>query len=95
MYFSKIFYKKGLALPAKKHSWHASKMADNLSFQITYSSLIHTDQMMKITRSRDVTQQEDSGYSFMLRSRNQTTNQILRSYKNDGFDWPFDLVIVT
>ena len=35
------------------------------------------------------------GYSFMLRSRNQTTNQIPRSYKNDGFDWPFDLVIVT
>ena len=23
------------------------------------------------------------------------TNQIPRSYKNDGFDWPFDLVIVT
>ena len=35
------------------------------------------------------------GYSFMLRSRNQTINQIPRSYKNDGFDWPFDLVIVT
>ena len=35
------------------------------------------------------------GYSFMLRSRNQTTNQIPRSYKNDGFDWPFYLVIVT
>ena len=35
------------------------------------------------------------GYSFMLRSRNQTTNQIPRSYKNGGFDWPFDLVIVT
>ena len=35
------------------------------------------------------------GYSFMLRSRNQTTNQIPRSYKNDGFDWPFDVVIVT
>ena len=35
------------------------------------------------------------GYSFMLRSRNQTTNQIPRSYKNDRFDWPFDLVIVT
>ena len=35
------------------------------------------------------------GYSFILRSRNQTTNQIPRSYKNDGFDWPFDLVIVT
>ena len=35
------------------------------------------------------------GYSFMLRSRNQTTNQIPRSFKNDGFDWPFDLVIVT
>ena len=35
------------------------------------------------------------GYSFMLRSRNQTTNQIPRSYKNDAFDWPFDLVIVT
>ena len=34
-------------------------------------------------------------YSFMLRSRNQTTNQIPRSYKNDAFDWPFDLVIVT
>ena len=41
MYFSKIFYKKGLALPAKKHSWHASKMADNLSFQITYSSMMY------------------------------------------------------
>ena len=26
----------------------------------------------------------------MLRSRNQTTNQIARSYKNDGFDWPFN-----
>ena len=25
----------------------------------------------------------------------QTTNQIPRSYENDGFDWPFDLVIVT
>ena len=35
------------------------------------------------------------GYSFMLQSRNQTTNQIPRSYKNDAFDWPFDLVIVT
>ena len=35
------------------------------------------------------------GFSFMLRSRNQTTNQIPSSYKNDGFDWPFDLVIVT
>ena len=35
------------------------------------------------------------GYSFMLRSQNQTTNQIPRSYKNDAFDWPFDLVIVT
>ena len=38
---------------------------------------------------------KNNGYSFMLRSRNQTTNQIPRSYKNDGFDWPFDLVIVT
>ena len=35
------------------------------------------------------------GYSFMLWSRNQTTNQIPCSYKNNGFDWPFDLVIVT
>ena len=35
------------------------------------------------------------GYSFMLRSRNQTANQIPRSYKNDRFDWPFGLVIVT
>ena len=25
----------------------------------------------------------------MLRSRNQTANQIPRSYKNDGFDWPW------
>ena len=25
----------------------------------------------------------------------KSNNQIPRSYKNDGFDWPFDLVIVT
>ena len=31
----------------------------------------------------------------MLRSRNQTTNQIPHSSKNDAFDWAFDLVIVT
>ena len=37
----------------------------------------------------------NKGYSFMLQSRNQAANQIPRSYKNDGFDWPFDLVIVT
>ena len=35
-----------------------------------------------------------SGYFFMLRSQNQTANQIRRSYKNDEFDWPFYLVTV-
>ena len=35
------------------------------------------------------------GYIFMLRTQNQTTNQIRRSYKNDEFDWPFCLVTVT
>ena len=46
-------------------------------------------------RTHSVSIETKEGYSFMLRSRNQTTNQIPRSYKNDGFDWPFDLVIVT
>ena len=48
-----------------------------------------------LLRSALVVMQRFKGYSFMLRSRNQTTNQIPRSYKNDRFDWPFDLVVVT
>ena len=35
-----------------------------------------------------------NGYFFMLRSQNQTANQICRFYKNDEFDWPFYLVTV-
>ena len=35
------------------------------------------------------------GYIFMLRSPIRTANQLRRSYKNDEFDWPFDLVTVT
>ena len=35
------------------------------------------------------------GYFFMLRSQNQTANQIRRSYKNGEFNWPFYLVTVT
>ena len=56
-------------------------------------SVIYRDQCILILYSLNT--DNIHGYYFMLRSRNQTTNQIPRSYKNDGFDWPFDLVIVT
>jgi hypothetical protein len=39
-YFSHPFCKKGLGLPARKHSWPASKTAANLLFQFTYSSMV-------------------------------------------------------
>jgi hypothetical protein len=46
LYFSHPFCKKGLRL-LQKHSWPASKMAANLSFQFTYSSMVHTGQTEK------------------------------------------------
>ena len=38
MFLSAIFLKR-TGTTCKKHSWHASKMADDLSFQFTYSSM--------------------------------------------------------
>ena len=34
------------------------------------------------------------GYTFMLRTKQSQKYLIGRSYNNDEFDWPFDLVIV-
>ena len=35
------------------------------------------------------------GYTFMSQNKQSRKYLICRSYKNDEFDWPFDLVIVT
>ena len=35
------------------------------------------------------------GYTFMSRNRQSRKYLIGRSYRNDEFAWPFDLVIVT
>ena len=35
------------------------------------------------------------GYTFMSRNKQLRKYLIGRSYKNDEFDWPFDLMIVT
>ena len=34
-------------------------------------------------------------YTFMSQNKQSRKYLICRSYKNDEFDWPFDLVIVT
>ena len=34
-------------------------------------------------------------YTFMSQNKQSQKYLICRSYKNDEFDWPFDLVIVT
>ena len=61
-----------------------------------YNTVLKTSYSTCVLRTKHAWRgYEIVGYSFMLRSRNQTTNQIPRSYKNDAFDWPFDLVIVT
>ena len=35
------------------------------------------------------------GHTFMSRNKQSRKYLIGRSYKNDEFDWPFDLVTVT